>query len=605
MPARSVPATRRGAFVAVAVALFCVQLDFFALNLAVPGIAVELGVTVSAAQWTLSAYMLAIGCFFVVGGRVGDVFGRRGSLLAGIAVFAAGSVGCALAPGLGPLVAARVVQGVGAAFVFPVSVSVITNTFPDGTRAKALGAVFGVANIGTALGPFVGGGFTEGPGWRWIFWLMVPLSVLSLLTALVYVPDSRDASASRELDLPGCALIVCALAAVTLAVERGDAWGWTSAPTLACFASAGVAGGLFLVRERLARHPLVDLRLFRNVPYVMVTATGSLSNMGYGVTVFLATLYLQGVRGLSPLVAGTVFLAPALMVAVSGPLGARLARYMRPTAVMALAGAVAGTGMYALSLVEVWWLYVPVFAWCGLGLGLGWTFAGVATQEVVAPARAGEASGVLLTFLVTLGAIALAGTAAAISATPPQRPLQDTYDAILRLGGVVLLATAVVVTAVRHRPVRLGVPPLPVRAGDDTTARGPSTPITRRTTDGRASASASASAARRPWPVACGWVPGVRTRRARPWTDGGGDGPRRRVPASHPRTPAPPYPGTPVLRHPRTQAPPYSGTPASPYSGTPVLRHPGIPASRHPRTPAPPYSGTPASPYPGTPAPRR
>lgn len=468
MRAESSAAARTGAFVAVAVALFCIQLDFFALNLAIPGMSAELGITVSAAQWTLSAYMLAIGCFFIVGGRVGDVFGRRGTLLAGIALFTAASVGCALAPGLGLLVAGRIAQGVGAAFVFPVSVSVITNTFPDRTRARALGGVFGVANIGTALGPFVGGGFTEGPGWRWIFWLMAPLSLISLLIALVYVPDSRDTSAPRKLDLLGCALIVCSLATLTMAVERGDAWGWDSARTLGFFSVAVVTGGLFLVRERLASHPLIDLRLFRNVPYVLVTGMGSLSNMGYGVTVFLATLYLQGVRGLSPLLAGTVFLAPALLVALSGPLGARLAQHMRPTAVMALAGAVAGTGMYALTLVTAWWLYVPVFAWCGLGLGLGWTFSSVATQQVVPPARAGEASGVLLTFLVTLGAIALAGTAAGISAMTPQRPPEEAYDAILRLGGVVILATAVAVMAVRHRLVVLGrIPPLSMRARGD------------------------------------------------------------------------------------------------------------------------------------------
>ncbi|MFE4257951.1 MFS transporter [Streptomyces sp. NPDC056883] len=442
---------RKGAFIAVAVALFCIQLDFFALNLAIPGIAAELGVTVSAAQWTLSAYMLAIGCFFIIGGRVGDVFGRRGTLLAGIALFTAGTVGCALAPGLGPLVVARIAQGVGAAFVFPVAVSVMTNTFPEESRAKALGGVFGVANIGTAIGPFVGGGFTEGPGWRWIFWLMAPLSLLSLLTALAYVPDSRDAAAPRELDVLGCALIVGALAALTLTVERGDAWGWSSARVFLGFAVAVVSGGLFLVRERLARHPLVDLGLFRDVPYVLVTGMGTLTNMGYGVTVFLATLYLQGVRGLSPLLAGTVFLAPALLVALSGPLGARLGRHMRPTTVMALAGLVAGTGMYALTQVTAWWLYVPVFAWCGLGLGLGWTYASVATQQLVAPARAGEASGVLLTFLVTGGAIALASTAAGISAMTPQRSPEEAYDVILRLGGAAVLATAALVVAVRHR----------------------------------------------------------------------------------------------------------------------------------------------------------
>ncbi|MET7621515.1 MFS transporter [Streptomyces sp. NPDC005408] len=465
MRAESSSAARTGAFIAVAVALFCIQVDFFALNLAIPGIAEELDVTASAAQWTLSTYMLAVGCFFIVGGRLGDVFGRRGTLLVGLALFAAGSVGCALAPGLWQLVGARIVQGVGAGFVFPVSVAVISNAFPDETRARALGAAFGVANIGTALGPFVGGGFTEGPGWRWIFWLLAPLSTLALLVAIAYVPDSRDTSAPRQLDLTACFTLVCSLAALTLAVERGSAWGWDHARALTLFGVAVLMGWLFLVRERLASHPLVDLRPFRNVPYVLVTDMGSVANMGYGVTVFVATLYLQGVRGLSPLMAGIVFLAPALLVALSGPLGARLATRMRPTAVMALAGGIAGTGMIALSHVTAWWLYVPVFAWCGLGLGLGWTFSSVATQQVVPPARAGEASGVLLTFLVTLGAIALAGAAATITAMTPQRPAEDAYDAILRFGGAVILLASVVVMAVRHRLVVHGkAPPLSMYA---------------------------------------------------------------------------------------------------------------------------------------------
>ncbi|MFI1393425.1 MFS transporter [Streptomyces sp. NPDC020681] len=465
MRAESSSAARTGAFTAVALALFCIQLDFFALNLAIPGIADEFGVTAAAAQWTLSAYMLAVGCFFIVGGRLGDVFGRRGTLLAGLTLFAAGSVGCALAPGLALLVVARIVQGIGAGFVFPVSVAVISNAFPDETRARALGAAFGIANIGTALGPFVGGGFTEGPGWRWIFWLLAPLSALALLIAIAYVPDSRDTSVPRQLDLIGCFTIVCCLAAVTLAVERGSAWGWDHARTLTLFAVAVVTGGLFLLRERLARHPLVDLRLFRNIPYVLVTGMGSVANMGYAVTVFLATLYLQGVRHLSPFVAGIVFLAPALVVALTGPLGARLSQRMRPTAVMALAGAIAGTGMITLTHVTAWWLYVPVFAWCGLGLGLGWTFSSVATQQVVPPARAGEASGVLLTFLVTLGAIALAGAASAIIAMTPERTPEEAYDTILRFGGAVILLASLVVMAVRHRLVVHGkVPPLSMRA---------------------------------------------------------------------------------------------------------------------------------------------
>ncbi|MFJ7072095.1 MFS transporter [Streptomyces sp. NPDC098781] len=461
MRAESSQAARTGAFIAVAIALFCIQLDFFALNLAVPGIADEFAVTPSVAQWTLSAYMLAIGCCFIVGGRVGDVFGRRGALLGGTALFAAGSVGCALAPDLWALVGARIVQGVGAGFVFPVSVSVITNAFADTVRARALGAVFGIANVGTALGPFVGGGFTEGPGWRWIFWLLAPLSVLALIVAYAYVPDSRDPAAPRQLDLTGALTVVCALAAITLAVERGSVWGWDHARTLTLLGIAVLAGALFLRRERRARHPLIDLSLFRNTPYVLVTGAGTVTNMGYAVTVFVSTLYLQQVRGLSPLDAGVVFLAPAVLVALSGPLGARLSAHLRPTVVMALAGAVAGTGMIALAQVTDWWLYVPVLAWCGLGLGLGWTFASVATQQVVPPERAGEASGVLLTFLVTLGGVALAAAAAAITAMVPERSPEAAYDAVLRLGGLVILAASVVVMAVRHRLVVLGrVPPL-------------------------------------------------------------------------------------------------------------------------------------------------
>ncbi|MFK0257016.1 MFS transporter [Streptomyces sp. NPDC090445] len=214
---------RAGVLASVSIALFCIQVDFFALNLAIPGITAGMRVTVSASQWTLSAYMLAIGCFFIVGGRLGDLLGRRAVLLTGLALFAAASVGCALAPTLGFHVAARVVQGVGAALIFPVPVAVVTNAFSDATRARALGITFGIANLGTALGPFVGGGLTDGPGWRWIFWFLAPLSASALLIALRYVPDSRDESATGQVDLPGALAVVVGLAALTLAVERGTA----------------------------------------------------------------------------------------------------------------------------------------------------------------------------------------------------------------------------------------------------------------------------------------------------------------------------------------------------------------------------------------------
>jgi MFS family permease len=186
---------------------------------------------------------------------------------------------------------------------------------------------------------------------------------------------------------------------------------------------------------------------------------GSVANMGYAVTVFLATLQLQQVRGLSAILSGTVFLAPAVMVACAGPIGAWLSTRMRPTSVMALAGTIAGTGMLGLSWAWSWWFYLPVFTWCLLGLGLGWTFASVATQQVVSPARAGEASGVVLTALVTLGAIGLAAVAAAITSLTPQTGPERAYDLLLRIGGAVILASSALSLLVRRRLTARGLVP--------------------------------------------------------------------------------------------------------------------------------------------------
>ncbi len=236
------PATdgSRGALVAVSLALFCIQVDFFALNLALPDMARAFHVGTRDIQWTISAYMLSLGSLFILAGRIGDIFGRRRALLVGIGLFGIASAGCALAPSLGVLVALRVLQGAGAAVIFPA--------------------------------------------------------------------------------------------------------GWGSLQTVVAFVLAGLLLATFLVLEPRVRVPLVDLALFRNLPYVLVRCMGAISNIGYAVTIFGATLYLHLVRGLSPLTAGVVFLAPAVLVALSGPLGARLGKHLRPAAVMAGAGLVSWIG---------------------------------------------------------------------------------------------------------------------------------------------------------------------------------------------------------------------------------------------------------------------
>ncbi|HZO77906.1 MAG TPA: MFS transporter [Solirubrobacteraceae bacterium] len=456
----------RGALIAVSLALFCIQVDFFALNLALPDIGRTFHAGPSELQWSISAYMLSLGSLFIIAGRIGDIFGRRRVLLGGIAVFGLASAACAMAPNLEFLVAFRVIQGTGAAVIFPVGIAALSNEFSDDARAAALGLAFGIANIGTALGPFVGGGLSQGPGWRWIFWLMVPLTGVSLIIAARTVRNSRDEAAPRRLDVAGAILIGCSVAALSITIDRAHAWGWGSAPTIAGFIVAAASLTAFVLLERRIRFPLVRLTLFRNVPYVLVTWMGAVSNIGYAVIVFAETLYLQSVRGLSPLTAGIVFVGPSLLVALSGPVGARLGKYFRPSAVMAGAGVLAGCGLMALTFAHGWPVYILVFAVTTFGFGIGWTFANVATQAAVRPERAGEASGVMLTIIVTAGGVGVAAAASAIGDLHVSGvPLHAAIEDVLRILAGIVIAAAGITLAVRHELVRRGLtPPLSMKA---------------------------------------------------------------------------------------------------------------------------------------------
>jgi EmrB/QacA subfamily drug resistance transporter len=448
----------RAAIIGVSVAMFCIQVDFFALNLAIPDMAHDLGATTDSVQWVISGYMLAIASLFILCGRLGDIYGRRVMLLIGIAIFAVSSALCAIAPNLPTLIGFRVLSGAGAAMVFPVGIAVISNAFDDANRARALGLMFGIANIGTAIGPFLGGGLSQGPGWRWIFWVLVVLSAIAFVVALGGIVDSRDPTASRRLDVAGAALLIAGIASLSYAVDRGDDWGWGSARTIGTFVIAGLLLVGFWLREARAHSPLIDLSLFRNLPYVLVMSVGVVANIGFVILIFIVTLYLQGARGLSALLAGVFFLAPATMVALSGPIGARLKPHFRPTVIMAGAGLVGAVSTLAATYATSWFAFVPLIALAGFGFGLGWTFANVATQDVVHPERAGEASGVLLTVLVSFGGFGLAVAATAVAGL--QRggtALTDAYLGTLRVMSLAVVVWVAAVLAVRALLVRRGL----------------------------------------------------------------------------------------------------------------------------------------------------
>ncbi|MEQ7125876.1 MFS transporter [Actinopolymorpha sp. B11F2] len=442
----------RGVLAAAALAMFCVQLDFFALTLALPRMASDLRVTTTDLQWALSGYMLALGAFLVLGGRLGDIFGRRLVLVVGIGIFGAAAVLCALAPTAGLLIAFRILQGIGAALIFPMTVSVLSSSFPEKSRGRAIGQVFGLAAVGTALGPFVGGLLTAGPGWRWIFWFLVPFVVAAAVVTLIATRESRDESMPRRLDLAGAILLSAGVGLVTYAVDRIPTSGLASPLVWA----TGLAGLALLVSfplvEGHVRLPLIDMGLFRNIAFVLVTAVGTMANVAYAGTVFLATLYLQDVRGLGPLTAGLVFLGLSVATGFAGPLAGWLGARYSARVVMTIANSIGGLSLLALTFSRAWGAYVPVFCLCGLGFGLGWSFANIGTQRVVRPERSGEAAGVTQTVLIVIAGIGLAATATTLEALQSAGHAPSaSIEVILRvLAGGLLLSAALLGAFGRH-----------------------------------------------------------------------------------------------------------------------------------------------------------
>lgn len=407
---------------AVSLALFCVQIDYFAMNLALPKMAEDLDTNATDLQWVISVYMLTLGAFMVPAGRIGDIFGRRRALLAGIALFGLASVMCAVAPSAAWVIVFRAVQGVGAALIFPVSVSVLTNVFPAARTSHAIGVAYGIAGLGNAAGPLLGGLLTQTLGWRWIFWLLVPLALAAFVIGASTVPESSDDSVPRRIDIVGLASITAGIGLFTLTFDRAPTWGWLAPGTVVAFVGAIAMLGLFVAVENRVRWPLVDMSLFRNARFSILVVAGTVANIAYTVTIYLSTLNLQQVRGLDPLMAGLAFLGPSVGAALGGPLSGRLATKNPPVLVMGIGCVAAAVSLAVLAVSRGWIFYVIALTACGFTMGLVYAFTTVATQAVVRPERAGEAAGVALTSLVTL-----AGVGVAVSGTMLE---------VLRHGGV-------------------------------------------------------------------------------------------------------------------------------------------------------------------------
>src|SRR3712207_896376 len=235
--------------VAMALTTLLMTIDFNGLTVALPTIGRDLDTSTTGLQWTINAYLLALAAPSVAAGRLADIFGRRRVLLIGTVVFIAGSAGSGLAPADRWLIAARVVQGFGAAAFFAASLSIVSNAFPPDERSKGIGVWAGIGTVGLAIGPLIGGFLTQALSWRWFFFVNIPVAVLAIILTLVAVRESKDETASRHVDLAGLLTITFGLAALVLAIQQSDTSGWASAEVAGTSVAALVLFGLFFFIE--------------------------------------------------------------------------------------------------------------------------------------------------------------------------------------------------------------------------------------------------------------------------------------------------------------------------------------------------------------------
>lgn len=443
-------------FLPVAAALFCIQLDFFSLSLALPTIAADLDTPVTDLQWLLSGYMIALGALLIPAARAGDLLGRRSVLLLGVAVFGLTSLVCGVASSVPVLVAARIAQGVGAALIMPTAFALVTNATDERDRPRVTGALLGIAGVGTALGPVVGGVLASTAGWRWVFLLNVPIAAIAVWQGRS-LTNSRDESAARSLrgiDWWGVVTVVGGLALVSVAIDDVSEQGWTSPATLVPLVAGVALLVAFALVERRVEAPLVRPSLLRIRLFVVLAVAGTLANVGACVYVVSATLELQSVRGLSAGVAGLLFCVSSIGLALCGPLSGRLSVRYPAGVVMGVVLLLAAPALVLLAVSGPLPLYVVALGLCGITTGMGYALGQLAVQNVLPPARSAEGSGVLLTLLICVGGIGVVAATAVIEAVGDQRPTSAGIAVVLVVVAAVLLVAGLVTLATESARLR-------------------------------------------------------------------------------------------------------------------------------------------------------
>jgi EmrB/QacA subfamily drug resistance transporter len=448
-------------FTITSVALFMVALDNLVVTTALAVIKHDLDASLSGLEWTVNAYTLTYAVLLLTGAALGDRFGRRRVFVIGMAIFVAGSVAAALAPGIGSLIVARAVQGIGGAIVTPLSLTIMSAAMPRKHRGLALGAQGGVSGLGVAIGPLVGGAVVQGLSWQWIFWINVPVGLVLLPSAIIWLKETTGPRVS--LDLPGLGLASAGLFGIVLGLVRGSEHGWTSLGVVGWLI---VGSGLlvaFVVRELTAPAPMVPMRFFRDWPFFSANLTSLLLFFGLFGSVFLLAQFFQIVQGYTPLQAGLRILpwtaAPILVAPIAGILSDRIGS--RPLLVSGMALMSAGLAwLAAITTPTVAYLdMVTPFVLAGVGMSL--IFAPIANVVLSSVTREeeGKASGVNNTVRQVGGVFGVAVLATVFAAAggyaTPQSFVDGLTAAVWVGAGVVGLGALAALAVPRRRRLDL------------------------------------------------------------------------------------------------------------------------------------------------------
>jgi EmrB/QacA subfamily drug resistance transporter len=439
---------------AVSFGLFMIMLDNTVVNVALPSIQRDLGIGLSELQWIVTGYALTFAALMLSGGKLADHYGRRLIFVIGLTIFTLASLACGLAGSGEVLIAARVVQGAGAALMNPSTLSIVSATFPPEQRGMAIGIWAGVSALALAIGPLVGGLLTEHLHWSWIFFVNVPVGVLAVAASFLVIEESRDMSEEQRLDLPGQLAAGLGLFGLTYGLIESNNYGWTSGRMLGSFAVAAVALAAFVWLERVQRAPMLDLELFRNGTFAGANTVVLLVALAMFGVFFFVSLYMQNVLGFSALETGAAFLPLTVLIILVAPIAGKLSDRIGSRWLMTVGMVLVGLQLLYFSRLGVdenFWDLLPGLLVGGLGMALVMTPSAAAAVRSVPVDKAGVGSAVLNAFRQVGGSMGIAIMGAIITAEVGDRrspeAFVDGFSTALFVAALIAFAGAVVALA--------------------------------------------------------------------------------------------------------------------------------------------------------------